>query len=262
MPAGPMSWKIASCLLLLGVLSGCSPSDEESAYLARRALLTRQNQGIREMIVDAEKGQLIQDDEFLVGIDEQVVADVVSAGLPIERPLGDHFLVRLETATVRFRDKYGTIDVEGVLFRPSTPERKTAVRVHGGLGEVKIDPKTGKLNIKIAVDDIELLEAGILDRVLGQGGKKLIATRGRELLQDALPDIEIPVALAQDIRIPAVRAGAVQMDSLRIPIDLSVKRVLAARTRLWVAFDAKVGKIEGAEEGLGVRVGKKKGKKS
>jgi hypothetical protein len=257
-----MSWKIASCLLLLGVLSGCSPSDEESAYLARRALLTRQNQGIREMIVDAEKGQLIQDEEFLVGIDEQVVADVVSAGLPIERPLGDHFLVRLETATVRFRDKYGTIDVEGVLFRPSTPERKTAVRVHGGLGEVKIDPKTGKLNIKIAVDDIELLEAGILDRVLGQGGKKLIATRGRELLQDALPDIEIPVALAQDIRIPAVRAGAVQMDSLRIPIDLSVKRVLAARTRLWVAFDAKVGKIEGAEEGLGVRVGKKKGKKS
>jgi len=259
--AGTMSRTIASCLLLGALLAGCSPSDEEDAYLARRALLIRQNQGIREMIVDAEQGKLIEDEEFLVGIDETVVADVISAGLPIERPLGKHFIVRLQTATVRFRDKYGTVDVEGVLFRPSTPDRKTAVRVHGGLGEVKIDPKTGKLNIKIAVDDIELLQAGILDRILGSGGKKLIATRGRDLLQDALPDIEIPVALAQDIRIPAVRAGAVQMDSLRIPIDLSVKRVLAARTRLWVAFDAKIGTIEGAEEGLGVRVGKK-GKKT
>jgi hypothetical protein len=258
--AGRMT--IAPCLLLAALLAGCSPSDEEDAYLARRALLLRQNQGIREMIVDAEKGQLIQDEEFLVGIDETVVADVVRAGLPIERPLGKHFRVRLETATVRFRDKYGTIDVEGVLFRPSTPDRKTAVRVHGGLGQVKIDPQTGKLVIKIAVDDIELLQAGILDRILGAGGKKFVALRGRELLQDALPDIEIPVALAQDIRIPAVRAGAVQMDSLRIPIDLSVKRVLAARTRLWVAFDAKVGTIEGAEGGVGVRVGKKKGRKA
>ena len=261
MAPGTMWRTIVSCVLLGGLLTGCSPSDEEAAYRAQRALLVRQNQGIREMIVDAEQGRLIEDEEFLVGIDETVVADVIRAGLPIERPLGKRFIVRLETATVHFRDKYGTVDVEGVLFRPSTPDRKTAVRVHGGLGEVKIDPRTGKLNIKIAVDDIELLQAGILDRVLGSGGKKLIATRGRALLQDALPDIEIPVALAQDIRIPAVRAGAVQMDSLRIPIDLSVKRVLAARTRLWVAFDAKVGTIEGAEEGLGVRVGKK-GKKT
>src|SRR4029079_3054676 len=81
--AGTVSRTFVSCLLLAGLLSGCSPSDEEASYLARRALLTRQNAGIREMIVDAEKGQLIQNEEFLVGIDETVVADVIRAGLPI-----------------------------------------------------------------------------------------------------------------------------------------------------------------------------------
>jgi hypothetical protein len=254
---GSTSRTLLACLALAAVLAGCSPSDKEEAYLARRALLTRQNQGIRELIGEAERGTIVPTDQFLLGIHEKIIADLLGAGLPLERPVGKHFIVRLESAKVRFTDKYGLIIVDGVLFRPSTPDRLTQLRVYGGLGKVEIDPKTGKLNIRIAVDDIDLLQAGILDKVLGKGGKKLLETKGRDILQDALPPIEVPVTLAQDIKIPAIAEGAVQMDSLQIPLDLKVTRVIAAGHKLWVTFDAKLGDITGAEEGLGVSVGKK-----
>jgi hypothetical protein len=42
-----------------------------------------------------------------------------------------------------------------------------------------------------------------------------------------------------------------------VPLDLSVERVLAAGGKLWVTLDAQVGKVIGAEEGLGIAVKKK-----
>ena len=48
------------------------------------------------------------------------------------------------------------------------------------------------------------------------------------------------------------------MDSLAVPLDMSVTKVLAARGKFWVFFAAKVGTITGAEGGVGVQVGKNK----
>ena len=257
-----MTRRLALLLLALTtLLAGCSPSDEEVRYRARRALLERQNQGLRELIEEERQGRLVPADEFLLGVDDDIVADLFRLELPLERPLSDKFRIRLEKATVSFPDKYGSIVVEGAVFRPQTPERRTAVVVHGGLGAVTIDPKTNLLHIRIAVDDIELVTAGILEPVLGNAGKRLIAQKGREKLEEALPALQVPVALAQNIRIPAIKEGAVQLESFQIPLDVSVNHVFAAAGKLWVTFDAKVGKITGAEEGLGVSVGRKGKKK-
>ena len=238
--------------------AGCAPSEEEAAYHARKALLERQNQGIRELIDEAEKGTLVPVGEFLVGIDEKIVGDLLRFGLPIEKPLGKHHVLRVEKAEVLFRDKYGIVTVDGVVVRRDKPERRIAVRAHGGLGKVEIDPVNDRLNLDIAIDDVEVLEAGILEGVLGRGGKKLVATKGKELLEDALPTIQVPVGLARGIRVPPIQEGPITLDSLHIPIDLSVKRVIAAGRKLWVTVDAEVGTITGAEEGLGVTVAKKK----
>ena len=250
-------------ILLLGtvvLLGGCAPSEEETAYLSKKALLQRQNQGIRELIEEAEKGTLVPVDQFLLGVDESIVADLVRFALPLERPLGDKLVLHVDKVDVRFRDKYGVVTVEGSVNRPQTPDRRIAIRAHGGLGAVTIDPATQRLNIKIAIDDIELLEAGILEGVLGRGGKSLVATRGKKMLEDALPTIQVPVGLAHDIKIPAIQSGPVALDSLTVPFDLAIKRVIAAGGKLWVTLDAQVGDISGADEGVGVRVAKKKKK--
>ena len=246
-----------AALLVAGLVLGCAPSEEETNFLARQAMLTRQNTGIRELIAEAEAGTLIPTGRFLVGLDESVLGGLLDSQLPLERPLGERFVVRLEKAEVSLRDKYGAVVIEGNVHRSATPDRRTAVRIYGGLGAVTIDPATDMLNIKIAIDHIELLQAGFLEGVIGRGGKKFLAERGRDLLQGAIPAIQVPVVLAQRIRIPSIREGGLELDSLAVPLNLTVERVLAAGGKLWVTVGAEVGEVTGAEGGLGVAVGKK-----
>jgi hypothetical protein len=243
--------------LAAGVLAGCAPSEQETDFLARRALLLRQNQGIRELITEAEQGSIVPSDRFLVGVDERIVAGLFDAQLPIERPVGKRLVARLERATVLLRDKFGAVTIEGAVHLRGAPERKAAVRVHGGLGSVQIDSTSDVLSIGIAIDHIELLEAGLFESVIGRGGKKFLAEKGRTLLQDALPTIRVPVVLGRRINVPAIREGGFRLDSLVVPLDLSVERVIAARSKLWVTLNAGVGKVMGAEGGLGVAVRKK-----
>lgn len=244
-------------LLAALLLIGCSPSEEETDYLARKALLLRQNQGIRELIAEAEQGSLVPSDRFLIGLDEKIVGDLFRSQLPLEHPIGERFVIRLEKAEISLRDKYGAIIIEGGVHRRAAPERKIAVRIFGGLGAVTIDPGTGQLSIAIAIDHIELLQAGVLESILGAGGKKLFAEKGREWLQEAIPDLQVPVVLGREIQIPALEEGGVRLDSLAVPLNLSVDRVIAAGGKLWVTLHAEVGKVTGAEEGLGVEVKKK-----
>lgn len=248
--------QLLAALLVVALLAGCAPSAEETSFLARRQLLLRQNQGIRELIEEQEKGSLVPTDRFLVGIDESIVQDLLRSQLPLERPLGKRFVVRLESATVLLRDKYGAVTMDGELHRPATPDRKTKVRVFGGLGAVAIDPATQLLRVTIAIDHIELLQAGLLEGVLGSGGKKFLAQRGRALLQDALPSLEVPVVLGRSIHVPAIQEGAIRLDSLLVPLNLSVERVIGVGGTLWVTLHAEVGKVTGGK-GLGVAVGTK-----
>ncbi len=102
------------------------------------------------------------------------------------------------------------------------------------------------------------MQAGLLEGIIGRGGKKFLADKGRGLLQGAIPNLQIPVALGRNINIPAVQEGGIKLDSLVVPLNLSVERVIAAGGKLWVTLHAEVGKVTGAEEGLGVAVKKKK----
>ena len=244
--------------LAFGLFAGCAPSNEEVNFLARQAALERQNPGIRELIAAAAAGTLVPPDRFLVGVDESILAQVLSSQLPLEHQLGEKLAIRLERATVQLRDKYGFMTLEGEVHRLASPDRKTKVRVEGGLGAVAIDSTTNRLSVRIAIDRVVLLEAGLLDAVLGANGKKFISEKGREVLQDKLPVLQVPVALAQTIRVPAISEGAIQLDSLTVPLDLSVERVLAAGGKLWLTIHAELGAVQGGEEGLGVSVIKKK----
>lgn len=261
--AGGMTGMIAISGLMAGVLlaavllTGCSPSEEETDYLARKTLLLRQNQGIRELIAEAGQGSLVPTDRFLIGLDEKIVGDLFRSQLPLERPIGERLVIRLEKAEVSLRDKYGAIIIESSVHRRAAPESRIAVRVFGGLGAVKVDPGAGQLSIAIAIDHIELLEAGVMESILGAGGKKFFASQARELLEEAIPDLQVPVVLGREIHIPALEEGGIRLDSLAVPLNLSVDRVIAAGGKLWVTLHAEVGKVSGAEEGLGVEVKKK-----
>src|SRR6185503_4761115 len=69
-------------VVLAALFAGCAPSDREVQYQAQRAILQRQNQGIRELIQEAERGTLLPKDRFMIGIDEHIVADLLRSELP------------------------------------------------------------------------------------------------------------------------------------------------------------------------------------
>lgn len=235
---------------------GCSSSEAEARYFARKTLLERQNQGLRELIVEAEQGTLLPPDRFLIGVDEKLAGDLFHAHLPLEIPLGEQFIIRLERADISFQAKYGAIAISGFLYPAGNPQNRVDVRVLGGLGAAEIDPERDVLNIRIAIDHIDLVEAAGLEDLLGRGVMLFLAAQGREFLENSLPVLEIPVLLEEGIPIPAIQEGGIHLDALTVPLNLSVESVLAAGGKLWVRLHAEVGTVAGAAGEVGIEVEK------
>jgi hypothetical protein len=244
-------------VLLAGALGGCAPSEEEVLYRSRKVALERRLQGLRELVAEAEKGSLIPLDRFFVGVDETLVGDLFRSQLPLEQPLEDRFVVRLESADISFHDKYGSVRIQGRIHPREHPNRAVALQIEGGLGAADIDPESGILRVRVAIDHIDIAEAGGLERVLGRGVISYLGGKGREILEGAIPPIEVPVTLERAVPVPAVEEGGVRFASLQVPLEVSVERVIAAGGKLWVSFDAQVGHVEGGEDGLGVEIRKK-----
>jgi hypothetical protein len=246
-------------VLVAGVLAitGCGPSEEEAVHAARKAALERRLRGLRELVAEAERGSLIPTDRFFVGVGEKLVGDLFRSQLPLERALEDRFVVRLESAEMEFRDKYGAVRIEGSVHPQAFPSRTVALRIQGGLGAAEIDPETGILRVRIAIDHIDVAQAAGLERMLGEGAIRYLGDKGREILERAIPPIEVPVSLERAVPIPAVEEKGVRLSALEVPLEVSVERVLAAGGKLWVSFDARVGPVKGGEGGLGVEIEKK-----
>ena len=189
--------------LAAALLAGCAPSEQETDFLARKAVLLRQNQGMRELIAEAEQGTLVPPDRFLVGIDEEVVADVLRSQLPLERPLGKRFIVRLESATVLLRDKYGIITIEGEVHRRADPGAADRRAHLGGLGARRRSTPRPTCSTWTSPSTGSNCSRRACSRTCwAPAARSSSPRRGRRLLQDALPTLKIPVALAQTIRHP------------------------------------------------------------
>ena len=195
--AGP---RVIASIALAIAAAGCGPSEEQAAFEARKIALVRRIRGVNELVAEAEKGSLIPTDRFFVGVDEKLVADLFRSQLPLEQPLEDRFVVRLESAEMQFRDKYGAVRIAGRIHPKAFPSRSVALRIDGGLGAAEIDPATGILRVAIAIDHIEVAEAAGLEGMLGGGVIRYLGAKGREILQDAIPAIEVPVKLSQSAR--------------------------------------------------------------
>jgi hypothetical protein len=244
-------------LALVVAALACGPSEEEARHEARKAELARRAQGLRELVAEAEQGSLIPHDRFFVGVGEELVEELFRSQLPLEQPLEDRFVVRLERAEMEFDDKYGAVRIEGRIHPVRFPERRVALRIEGGLGEASIDPETGVLRVRVAIDHIDIAEAGGLEALLGRGVIRYLGDKGREILEEAIPPIEVPVTLERAVPVPAVAEGGVRFGALEVPLEISVERVLAVGGKLWVSFDAAVGPVKGGEDGLDVEIRKK-----
>jgi hypothetical protein len=227
----------------LAAAGGCSRGYEGGGELrARKVVLQREVEGLRESVSRLEKGEPVFPMEaFAVAIDEGLLRDLILAELPFETD-ADKFHLILREAEVHFQGA-PTVRLRGAMTRSGLIDIGAAVEVIGALADIAIDAANGTLTAKIAVDHIQIEKAAGIEKLISGSSLDEIARTLRLAIENKLPAVRIPVKLEQAIELPVVDEGPVRVAGARLPIDVAVDRVFAGQGRLWVAIRFKPGEF-------------------
>ena len=235
-----------ACLLaaaLAGVLAaaGCDRGyDGGGGLRAQRVVLEREVEGLRAMVQRLERGEpMLPPNDVAVGVDEALVRDLIVAQLPFETDV-DRFHVRLTGADVQFRGS-PTVQLQGRLQVRDQPDLTAAVTLFGALDNVRIDHASSTLEATVAADHLTIAEATGFAQYLSGATIDEVARLVRIEIGAKLPTIRIPVKVQEAIAFPAVTDGPVRVDGARMPLEVAVSQVVAARGRLWVSVSVTPG---------------------
>jgi hypothetical protein len=229
---------------LLGLLLGCRGGGPRAR--AEGAALRRQTEGLRELLAAADKGSLFSADQLAIGIKAELLRDLLQKRLPIETIIGEQLRVRLEKAEVSLENSQSLVTLQGRVSPVDGADAFADLELLGGLHRLEVDAATGILTARVELDRIEVqrLAAGVLERGLVQGINESLGGRSLGALGDVLPLIEIPVRFDQSIEFKGFAEGVVSVRPKRIPVRVSVARVIPVAGRLWILLDISTdGKV-------------------
>jgi hypothetical protein len=227
----------AALVGLLGLLLACRGGGPRAR--AEGAALRRQTEGLRELLAAAEKGSIFSSDHLAIGIKAELLRDLLQRRLPIETVIGDQLRVRLERAEVSLEGSQSLVTLQGRVSPVHGVDAFADVELLGGLHRLEVDAGSGILTARVELDRIEVqrLAAGMLEDGLVQALNESLRGRGLGALGDVLPRIEIPVHLDQAIEFGGFAEGVVSVRPKRLPVRVSVARVIPVAGRLWILLD-------------------------
>jgi hypothetical protein len=236
----------AAVLLVAAALAGtaCGKSEFEGGgdLRARKVVLKREVDGLREIVSRLERGEpMLPKDDVAISISGVLVRDLIKAQLPFDLDV-DRFHVRLSDADVLFRGS-PVVKLRGTLQLREKPEYEAEIAAIGALEGIEVDPGTGTLNAAIAVDHISIEKAAGLEKLVSKATMDEGARTVRLQLKDALPKIQIPVKLQQGIDLPAVTSGPVRIHGATMPIQVAVSAVITTRDVLWISVHFAPGDL-------------------
>jgi hypothetical protein len=230
-------------LVCLGALAlaGCDRAYDGGGDLrAQRVVIEREVEGLRAIVQRLERGEpMLPPNDVAVAVDEALVRDLVVAQLPFATDV-ERFHVQLTGADVQFRGS-PTVQLQGRLQVRDQPDVTAAVTLFGALERVRIDHSTSTLEATLAADHLTIAEATGFAQYLSGATIDEMARRVRLAIREKLPTIRIPVKVQESIAFPAVTDGPVRVDGARMPLDVAVSQVVAARGRLWVSVSVTPG---------------------
>lgn len=224
----------AAVLALFGLLAACRGGGPRAR--AEGAALRRQTEGLRELVAAADKGSLFSSDHLAIGIKAELLRDLLQRRLPIETVVGDQLRVRLERAEVSLEGSQSVVTLQGRVSPVNGVDAFADLELLGGLQRFEVDAASGILTTRVELDRIEVqrLAAGMLERGLVEGLNESLGGRSLGALGDVLPRIEIPVRLDQAIEFGGFAEGVVSVRAKRLPVRVSVARVMPVAGRLWI----------------------------
>jgi hypothetical protein len=222
--------------------AGCGGGDAAGDLHARKVVLQRQVEGLRELVARVENGApVVPEDDVVVAIDQALVRDLIVAQLPIEVEAG-LYRVWLDQAEVTFEGSLLVTLAGGIALR-WLPVLSGAVRLYGALEDIRVDEASGTLRSGVAVEHLDLLELAGLERLIGQGRRDELARSIRLQLDGHIPQITLPVEVQQSLEIPALDEGPVRIQGATLPLEVAVSDVLAGPGQLWVAIHVEPGEF-------------------
>jgi hypothetical protein len=227
----------------MAALAGCrSPYEGGGELRARRVALEREVEGLRQAVATRARGEsLLPPEDVAVGVEDALLRDLIVAQLPFEIETGG-FHVVLTDAEVVFRGS-PLVSLRGSGAPTEHPELNAAVTVAGALEDVRVEPSTGTLRARIAVDHIGIEKVAGLEALLSGATLDELARSLRLQLVDTLPEIQIPVRVQPAVELPALDSGPVRIAAAKLPLEVGVSRVFAGQGRLWVAVSIRPGAI-------------------
>jgi hypothetical protein len=230
---------------VLAVLAGGCRSEFEGGgeLRARRVVLEREVAGLREMVTKLEQGgSLIPPGDVAVAIEETLVGDILSAQLPLEIE-AERFHATLTGAQVAFRGS-PLVRLDGTGFLKEHAAIVVAVNAVGALRDVELDPGSGILRARISVEHLAIERASGLESLLSSAALDELARSVRLQIAEQLPRVQIPVRVEQSIALPALDDGPVRIGAARLPLAVTVSRVVAGQGLLWIGVRVRPGEVE------------------
>jgi hypothetical protein len=231
--------------LLLGA-GGCRKDEGEGLLHAREAALEREAAGLRTSLARLERGEpILPEDAVVVAVSEPVVKEFLDAQLPFEAET-DRFVVNLSRGEAVFRGS-PALRLTGSIWPTGHPDLVGEVSAQGALENIRVDAGTGILRAAIALDHVDLVQMGGLEKFVPKGSLNEVARAVRKQLAPRLPALEIPVRIQQAVELPSVTSGPVRLAGARMPLEVSVADVFAGTGLLWVAVKVVPGEFAKVE---------------
>lgn len=227
----------------LALAAACGRQFEGGGDLrAQRVVLQREVEGLRQVVQRLERGEpWLPLDDIAIAIEDTLVRDLIAAQLPVDMDVS-RFHLRLSEADVQFRGS-PVVRLRGRLQVRDQPSLSAVVTLLGALEDIRVDQAASTLTARVSADHLAIEEATGLSQLLSGATLDEVARSVRLEIKDQLPAIQIPVKVQQQIDFAPVTDGPVRIGGARLPLEVAVSQVSAARGRLWVSVSVRPGAL-------------------
>jgi hypothetical protein len=165
----------------------------------------------------------------------------MNAQLPFEAET-EKFKVKLSEGKAVFQGS-PAIHLAGTIWPSEHPDIVGEVRILGALEDIRVETEGGTLRATLALDHVDLVQMGGLEKYVPDGSLNELARRVRLALEPKLPPLQIPVTIEQAVELPTVTDGPVRIHGARMPLEIGVAEVFTGRGNLWVAIRVVPGEL-------------------
>jgi hypothetical protein len=232
---------LVAALVLAAAACG-GKSDSGGALHAQQVVLTREVDGLREVVARLERHEpMLPAGDVALAIDDSLLRDIIAAQLPFEVDV-DRYHLSLKEAEVIFRGS-PVVRLRGTLNLKTYPNLLAQVTVIGALENIEVNPAASTLKARIAIDHLGIEKAAGLESYLSGSTMNDVARMIRLQIKDQMPPVQIPVNVQQNIGLPAVTRGPVRIDGAQLPLKVAVSQVMATQGTLWIAVHVEPGAV-------------------